>query len=424
MHYKTVIEEIQQGKWDTTFQYIYGSNESVQAIQLRFIGLLERFHEVYEEDDIMIFSAPGRSEVGGNHTDHQHGCVLAAGLQLDTIAVVAKTKDNYIDITSEGFAIEPIDIHELRVSEDETMTSQALVRGVVAGFVNVGKQVGGFHACMSSNVIEGAGLSSSAAFEVLLGTILSSLYNEDIDAVEIAKIAQYSENVYFGKPCGLMDQMACSVGGFVAIDFHEPKLPLIKKVNYDFRNADHSLCIVNTKGSHADLTPDYAAIPYEMSEVAHYFGKAVLRDVKEQDFYACIDEVRKLLGDRCVLRALHFFEEHKRAIAEAEALEAQDFEAFLRLVTASGNSSFKYLQNIYSPTHPNQQSIAVALAVAEQLLQGQGACRVHGGGFAGTIQAFVPNAILASFQQGMDAVFGANACHVLSIRPVGGYRFI
>lgn len=421
----TVIERIEDGFFDKKFQELYVDKAVSERQKERYVNLLNQYHEEFVIDDVSIYSAPGRTEVGGNHTDHQHGRVLAAAVNMDTVAIVSKRDDNIVHIISEGFAIEKVDISNLEVNKKEAGTSEALIRGVCARIKELGFEVGGFSAYMSSEVLEGAGLSSSAAFEVLIGTIISGEYNDNaIDAVEIAKIGQYSENNYFMKPCGLMDQMASSVGGFITIDFKEPEKPVVEKVNYDFDSSKHSLCIVDTKGSHADLTDDYASIPTEMKKVANYFGKDYLREVDINEFYNDITSLRELCGDRSVLRAYHFFNENERVVDQVNALNSKDFDRFKELVKDSGNSSFKYLQNVYTPKDVEEQNLAIALAISEKTLADKGVCRVHGGGFAGTIQAYVPNELLNDYKEAMEKIFGEHSCHVLKVRPYGGYQFI
>ena len=326
---------------------------------------------------------------------------------------------------SDDFEIQDIDIHDFEMKEEEKGTSEALIRGVLKGFVDNGYQIGGFEAYATSDVIVGAGLSSSASFEVLIGTILSGLYNDSkVDMVEIAKISQYAENVYFGKPCGLMDQCACAVGGLITIDFKDVAAPLVKHIDVDFSSFHTSLCITDTKGSHADLTHEYAAVPKEMKDVAAYFGKTVLRDVDESLFIRSLPELRKTLGDRPVLRAMHFFAENERVKDVVEYLENQDFEGFKQGIESSGNSSFKYLQNVYASSDPQNQAVSISLARSEQVLGDKGVCRVHGGGFAGTIQAFVDDDHVEIYRQAMDDLFGEGSCHVLKIRKYGGKKVL
>ncbi|MBR0368002.1 MAG: galactokinase [Clostridia bacterium] len=368
-----------------------------------------------------IFSAPGRTEISGNHTDHQHGCVLAASVNLKTTARVTLNDDGVIRIQSEGYAPVEVDVRQLDIRPEEANTTAALVRGVAAAFAQRGAQFKGFDAQVSSTVLPGSGLSSSAAFEVLIGNITNTLFlGGKLDAVEIAKIGQYAENVYFGKPCGLMDQMASSVGGMVFIDFADPQNPLVERVDFDFAATGHALCIIDTGADHADLTDEYAAIPGELKQINACFGKDVLRDIDEGAFYARLPELRRATGDRAVLRAIHVYDENRRVLAQREALQRGDFEAFLEGVKASGISSWRFLQNVIPAGYKAHQEVAFALALAERLLAGRGACRIHGGGFAGTIQAFVPVDMLDSFKAGVEAVLGEGMCHVLNITPNGG----
>jgi len=397
------------------------SEDMISFQQKRYDNAAKSFTEIFSQTSKRFFSAPGRTEIGGNHTDHNFGKVLAAGVSLDVIAAVAESDDSIIEVKSEGFDKDTVDISSLEPCEAEKNTSAALIRGVCKGFVDRGYRIGGFKAYTTSNVLKGSGLSSSAAFEVLIGTILNSLYNDGkATAVEIAQIAQFAENEFFGKPSGLMDQMASSVGSFITIDFENPEKPIINKLDFDFRSSGHSLCIVDTKGNHADLTPEYAAIPSEMKSVAKLFGKEVLRGISKAQILENITLIREKCGDRALLRALHFVDDNERVDTEAKALKKGDFDAFLEEINSSGNSSYKYLQNIYANKSPNEQGLSVGLYIAESVLQGSGACRVHGGGFAGTIQAFVPNEKLQSFISAMDNAFGDGACHVLTVRPYGG----
>ncbi|MGN0641709.1 MAG: galactokinase [Huintestinicola sp.] len=400
---------------------LYGEN-AVSMQQERYAAAQASFEELYGKcSGVRIFSAPGRTEVGGNHTDHNRGCVLAAAVGLDVIAIVVPTDDMTITVKSEGFPADTVDISDLSVHDEEKNSSASLIRGVASGFAKNGFDIGGFKAYTTSNVLKGSGLSSSAAFEVLMGTILSYLYNDGkVTAVKIAQIAQYAENVFFGKPSGLMDQMASSVGGFITIDFKDTENPVIDSISYDFAASGYSLCIVDTKGNHADLTPEYAAIPKEMKSVAEYFGKSELRDISKEMILENISDVRKACGDRAVARAFHFFDDNERVAKEAEALKNGDINAFLRQITASGNSSFKYLQNIFACKCPEEQGMVMGLYMSENLLDGRGATRVHGGGFAGTIQAFVPNDMLEKYSEGMEMVFGKGSCYKLYLRPVGG----
>ncbi len=411
---------MQSGEYKADLNLLYGESEVSAA---RYAAACDEFGKLFgKERDVYFFSAPGRTEVGGNHTDHQQGCVLCGSVNLDVIAVVSPNADNVIRIKSAGYEMDTVDLTDLDVHPEENGRAIGLIRGMAAAMGARGFLVAGFDAYTTSNVLKGSGLSSSAAFEVLVGTIISHLCNAGaVDAVSIAQMAQYSENVYFGKPCGLMDQMACSVGGFTGIDFVDPQQPVIEKVEFDLATQGYSLCIVDTGGNHADLTPDYAAIPAEMKAVAALFGQPVLRKVEEEAFLLSLATVRKECGDRAALRAYHFFRENARAVAEKDALKAGDFSGFLHLVRESGLSSFRFLQNVYSTHAPEEQGISLALAIAEQVLGDRGVARVHGGGFAGTIQAFVPDDLREQFLNEMEAVFGDGKCHVLRIRPVGGY---
>lgn len=415
-------ESLYAGVYDERLRRVYVTDEAVRAQYDRYAALADEFARLYKgERDIRLFSAPGRTEVGGNHTDHNHGKVLAAGIDLDAIAAAATNDENIVRVKSAGYSMDVVDLSDLSVQENETGHSPALVRGMCQGFLNYGYKIGGFDAATASRVLSGSGLSSSAAYEVLVGTMLNYLYNDGaVDAVTIAKIAQYAENEYFGKPCGLMDQTACSVGSFVTIDFEDPKAPIIEEVKFDFASCGHVLCIVDTKGNHADLTDEYGFIRSEMESVAQYFGKSVLREVSEAEFYSEIAEIRKKVGDRAVLRAMHFYADNARVEKEVAALRAGDFESFKQYILESGSSSYMYNQNVFSVKKPTEQPVSLALAVSERILRGKGAWRVHGGGFAGTIQAFVPLTLLDTYKSEMERIFGEGACYVLSIRPVGG----
>ena len=367
------------------------------------------------------FSAPGRTEIGGNHTDHQRGRVLAAAVNLDTVAAVRVNGTDTIRILSQGYPLCEVDVKELTPRADEINTTPALIRGVAARFAQLGCKVQGFDAYCESTVLPGSGLSSSAAYEVLIGTIVNHLFFEGkVSQAEVAQIGQYAENVFFGKPCGLMDQTASAVGNLVTIDFFDKEHPVIQPVNFDFSACGHALCIIDTRASHADLTDEYAAIPNEIKAVCAHFGKEVLSQIDEAEFYAAIPALRKSCGDRAVLRAVHFYQDNARVPRQVAALEAGDFAAFLKLVKESGHSSYMYLQNVIPAGYKEHQDVAIALALCEHYLQGKGAYRVHGGGFAGTVQAFVPFEILEDFRSGIDSVLGEGACHVLSIRPQGG----
>lgn len=419
---KALLEEKNLGDG---FSKVYLQSQYNEQYE-RFLDALSDFGEYFdknEEREVSLFSAPGRSEVCGNHTDHNHGRVLAAGISLDAIAVASKNDTGVVSIKSKGYPMDVISCDALAVDESNFGKSSELIKGILSRFKQLGYNIGGFDAATASKVLSGSGLSSSAAFEVLVCTILNHLYNDGkIDPVEIAQISQYAENVYFGKPCGLLDQTACSVGGFVTIDFNDPSKPIIKKVNFDFASCGHSLCIVDTKGDHSDLTDEYAAVRAEMEAVAAFFGKKVLRELDKQTVIENAADIRADVSDRAVLRAIHFFNDDERVVKEVEALESGDFGLFKKLTIESGRSSYMYNQNVYACSSPISQPLSLALAVSEELLKGKGAWRVHGGGFAGTIQAFVPNEMLDEYKNTMNSIFGSDACHVLSIRPMGGAK--
>ena len=367
------------------------------------------------------FSAPGRTEIGGNHTDHQRGRVLAAAVNLDTRAAVRPNGTSTVRILSQGYPMSVVDLAQLTPQESEINTTPALIRGVCARFAQLGCRLSGFDAYCESTVLPGSGLSSSAAYEVLIGTIVNHLFFDGkATQPEIAQIGQYAENVFFGKPCGLMDQMASAVGNLVTIDFFDKDHPVIEPVDFDFSSCGHALCIIDSRASHADLTDEYAAVPGEIKAVAKYMGKEVLTQIDEVDFYARLPELRKICGDRAVMRCIHFYQENARVPKQVEALRSGDFDTFLRLTRESGYSSYMYLQNVIPAGYTDHQDVAVSLALCDHFLQGRGAYRVHGGGFAGTVQAFVPFDLLDSFRSGIDAALDEGACHVLSIRPQGG----
>lgn len=418
-------EKFCTAEFDGALERIY-KKDDIAAQKERYSATVSRFEALFgAEREVEIYSAPGRTEVGGNHTDHNHGKVMAAGVNLDAVAVVSLNNENIVRVKSEGYKIDAVDLDNLGVMPAERGRSESLIRGVCAAFKNRGYNIGGFDAATVSDVLSGSGLSSSAAFEVLIGTILNHLFNDGkVSAVEIAQIAQFAENEYFGKPCGLMDQMACSVGGFVKIDFKDPAVPVINKVDFDFASCNHALCIVDTGGNHADLTDEYAAVRGEMEAAAAKFGKSVLRDVDIAEFEKNIPLIRESVGDRAVLRAMHFFNENRRVELLASALGSGDFEAFKSLIIESGFSSYMYNQNVYTCKAPADQPVSVALAICQDILGGKGAWRVHGGGFAGTIQAFVPMDLLDEFKAKICAVFGEKSCYVLNIRPEGGVKVI
>jgi len=379
------------------------------------------FAQTFGGEPERYFSAPGRTEIGGNHTDHQRGRVLAAAVNLEAVAAVRVNGTNTVRILSEGYPMCQVELSDLIPKADEINTTMALIRGVAARFAQLGCKVAGFDAYITSTVLPGSGLSSSAAYEVLIGTIVNHLFfDAKVSQPEIAMIGQYAENVYFGKPCGLMDQMASAVGNMVTIDFLDKDNPVIESVNFDFASCGHALCIIDSRASHADLTDEYAAITIELKNICSYFGKEVLTQIPEADFIASIGVLQEKFGDRAVLRAYHFYKENARVPQQVAALRAGDFDKFLSLVKASGYSSWMYLQNVIPAGYREHQDVALALALCEHYLEGRGAYRVHGGGFAGTVQAFVPFDLLENFRKGIDAVLGEGACHVLSIRPHGG----
>ena len=400
------------------FNALYGGAEFQEK---RYSRLAHEFENRFGKQEITYFSAPGRSEIGGNHTDHNRGKVLAAAIDLDIIAAAAKNGTNTIRLKSLEYSkIDLVNLDEPGQKEVEFGRSASLIRGICERCRQLGYRVGGFDAFTMSRVLKGSGLSSSAAFEVLVGTIISHLFNEDrISPIEIAKIAQYAENVFYGKPCGLMDQTACSLGSFLEIDFEHPENPTVEKLELDLHALGYSLCIVDVGASHAGKSNEYAFIPEEMQKIAKSLGKETLREIDEAAFYDRLASLRETCGDRSVLRAIHFFEENKRVDLEAQALRTCDLNRFFELVNASGDSSFMYLQNIYSPSETQFQGLSVALALSRRWLGGRGACRVHGGGFGGTMQAFVPNDFVSKYQEKIEAVFGKNTCHVLKIRPFG-----
>ncbi len=416
---------LSEKKLNDAFSVVYRESAYDRQYE-RFTDVLSYFTELFDKDEereVMLLSAPGRSEICGNHTDHNFGLVLAAGISLDAIAVASKTDNGIIHIKSVGHDMDVVDCSDLEVKPEEEGKSQSIVRGIVARFVQLGYKVGGFDAATASQVLSGSGLSSSAAFEVLVCAMLNHLYNDGkIDPVEIAQISQYSENVYFGKPCGLLDQMACSVGGFVNIDFADPSKPVIKKIDFDFGKYGYNLCIVDTKGSHSDLTDEYAAVRGEMEAVAAYLGKKVLREVTLDDVIANAKAISAELGERAVLRAIHYFGENRRVGELITCLEEGNIDSFLDIIKESGRSSYMYNQNVFTCKAPKNQPLSLALCLSEEILGKGNAWRVHGGGFAGTIQAFVKDDILDKYTDSMKALFGDDCCYVLSIRPYGGVK--
>lgn len=421
------IKNIKNGYYDIQLKNVYGTKESIINHQKeRYIEAIEQFMKIYpQRNDIEIYSASGRSEIGGNHTDHQHGCVIACAIDLDIISVVSFHNDGMINLKSKGYPKDVVNLNDLTVQSNEVGKSTSLIRGIVSKFNDLGVKIGGFDAYTTSNVLSGSGLSSSASFEVLIGTIIDTHYNNSkLGSIEIAKIGQFAENKYFGKKSGLMDQMVSSVGGFVFIDFENTDNPKIEKISCDLEKFNLQLCITDTKGSHANLTDDYVAIPKEMQSVAKFFGKEYLREVNDVEFYNKIAQLRGVCSDRAILRSAHFFQENKIAQLEKEALLSNDIDKFLDLIEQSGNSSARLLQNLYSCGNPTEQGISLGLFISERILQDRGATRVHGGGFAGTIQAFVPKDLVNDYVSTMNNLFGKDSCYCLNIRQVGGLRVI
>lgn len=405
--------------------------EKIPYERERYIKTAAGFEKLYGDGDVSVFSVGGRTEVSGNHTDHNHGRVIAASVNLDIIAFAKKRDDGIVSLTSEGFKADYVEPREIDdPSEENRFHSASLIAGMERAFRDAGYAIGGFDAYTTSSVLKGSGLSSSAAFEVMVGNILNHLYNDGkVSAVEIAKMAQFAENVFFGKPCGLMDQTACAVGGFITIDFADPTAPVIEKIDCDLTKAGYNLCIVNTGGNHSDLNEDYSSIPAEMKAVAAALGTDVLRGSDAAALKKALaergNEMREALGDRAILRALHFFAENDRVDAQIRALRAGDIDGFMRGVVSSGNSSFKFLQNVYTNKNVREQGLSLALCLTEDFLAGsRGVCRVHGGGFAGTIQAFVPVELTSAYAEMIDGVFGKGACHILSVRKNGACKVI
>ena len=414
------------GEYNQKLNYLYGSGNAAAAAE-RYVQAIDEFIDFfgYAHGDFYAFSAPGRTELCGNHTDHNYGKVLAGAVNIDVIGIVCKNDSGKIRVKSRGHGINEINIGELEPVKQEEGKSNSILRGVTARIKQLGYRIGSFDAYTVSSVPAGSGLSSSAAYECLLGCILSGLYNDfAINNVQLAQISQFAENVYFNKPCGLMDQLTIATGSAVKFDFKDINNPSIEKLEFDFGATGYSLCITNTGGSHADLTDDYAAVRGEMEAVAAFFGKKVLREVPKEEVIQNIPAIRKKLGDRAVLRAMHFYGENEKVDAAAQALKNKDFEAFLEQINASGLSSYMYNQNVFSPRVPEQQGISLGINIAQRVLGKRGAFRVHGGGFAGTTQAFVPNELVAEYKSSMESVFGENSCWVLSIRPCGPIQVV
>lgn len=421
-----LVEQLKRGDFDNALCRLYGEDPNVLSKQReRYAKAVEEFEKHFDGTrELRLYSAPGRTEIGGNHTDHNHGVVMAAAVDLDMVAVVAQNNSTQVNIYSQNFErTDSVDVSCLTPQEQEKGSSPSLIRGIAARIVELGGKVGGFDAYTTSDVLRGSGLSSSAAFEVLVGEIFNAEFNDGrFSAVDNAKIGQYAENVFFDKPCGLMDQTACAVGSAITIDFKEPASPVVDKIPFDIAKHGFCLCITDTKGSHADLTDDYAAIRREMESVAEFLGKKVLRDVDEEVFFSKIAEIREKLGDRAVLRAIHFFADCKRAKELYEAVADDRFDDFLHLIVDGGHSSFEYNQNAYSIKKPEEQGVALGVALSQRVLAGRGAWRLQGGGFAGTIQAFVPKDLLEQYRATLEGVFGKGSCYVLNVRNYGAIQ--
>lgn len=419
----TLITKLNNGN-TSAFKELYGSNTSILKAQAnRYASLLNQFQKSFGHDEALLFSSPGRTEIGGNHTDHNYGRVLAGAVNLDNAAVAAKNNSNIVRIESVGYPKFEVDLSNLKSDKSGFFTSGSLVRGISARLKELGYTIGGFDACIDGGVPKGSGLSSSASFEVLIGTIISHLFNEGkLDPVQNAIIGQYAENNYFGKPCGLMDQTACAMGGLITIDFENPSKPIVKKVNFDFVATGFSLVITDTGGNHADLNDEYASLPADMKAVAAELGAKVLRQVTLEKVVEIAPKIREKVGDRALLRAYHFLGDNQRVVDQVAALEKNDFESFLSMIIESGYSSYMYNQNIFPVNNVREQGVSLALALSEMVLKGNGAWRVHGGGFAGTIQAFVPQDLLDKYVTTLEHVYGKSTCHNLFIRQRGSIK--
>ena len=426
MNIKELKSAILGGFYDKAFTELYGSDCDLEAVKARYLSCADGFENTYGDKNcsgIRLFSVAGRSEISGNHTDHNHGKVLAGSISLDIISVACTNNDGVIGIKSEGFPEDIVSLSDVeKVRDNEKYKASAIIRGMCDGFKKNDLKIGGYYAYTTSNVLKGSGLSSSAAFEDMVGNMLNYFYNDGkIDNVEIAKIAQYSENVHFGKPCGLMDQVACAVGGFVAIDFKDPKNPIVEKLPFDLDKHGINLCIVNTGGNHADLNEDYASVPGDMKKVAKMLGVEFLRDSSKEELLKKAKEIRAELGDKCLMRAMHFYNENERVTMQKEALAKGDLDTFLCGVKASGISSFTMLQNVYTVKNVDEQGLSLALALATEVLGtcNKSAWRVHGGGFAGTIQSFVPSEKVEEYKNALENVFGEGSVYVLKVRKYG-----
>ena len=423
---KEVITKLQNGNLDDAIKELYVTDDA-SCQRERYMSVINGYADIFgDTEELALFSAPGRTEIGGNHTDHQHGCIIAGSVNLDVIAAVSFNNENIVRIKSKGYPMDEVSLDDLEIHKEEYDKAISLIRGVLKKISSMGYEIKGFNAYTESNVMKGSGLSSSAAFEVLVGTIVNNLCaNNEISPVEIAKIGQFAENVYYNKPSGLLDQMASSVGAVVAVDFKDNDAPIVRKIDFNLSDYNHSLCIIDSGADHADLTHEYAAVTEEMRLVSEFFGKKFLREVSKSDFMANIKDIRKAVNnDRAILRAIHYFNDSDRAVAETEAVEKGDFAEFCKLNRESGRSSFMYLQNVYASSMPKSQAVSLTLALCDEILGDKGSFRVHGGGFAGTVQAFVPNDMVDEFKSKIEAVLGEGMCHILSIRPVGGYRLI
>jgi galactokinase len=419
----SLIVKINNGD-NKAFRELYGKSPSeLKRNAARYTDILKKYTSEFGDNDVEFFSSPGRTEIGGNHTDHNYGRVLAGAVNLDIIGVAGKNNKDVIRVWSADYPKFEVNLNSLDIDKNEKYTSAALVRGICARLKELGYVIGGFDACIDGGVPKGSGLSSSASFEVLIGAIISYFYNDGkLNPIENAKIGQYSENNYFGKPCGLMDQTACAMGGLITIDFKDPSNPIVKKVNFDFVSTGFSLVITDTGGSHADLNDEYASLPADMKAVAAALGAKVLREVTISQVIEITPSIREKVGDRAILRAIHFQGDNQRVVEQVDALERNDFKSFLGMVVDSGFSSYMYNQNIYPVSNVREQNVSLALALSHLVLKGEGAWRVHGGGFAGTIQAFVPQNLLEKYVSTLEHVYGKGSCHILFIRHQGAGR--
>lgn len=417
---ENLILKINNGD-NKAFHELYGNDPAdLKRNAKRYTDLLAQFNNTFGPRDQIFFTSPGRTEIGGNHTDHNYGRVLAGAVNLDNACVAAVNNTNKIHIKSQGYPEFTVDLTSLKPEEEERFTSAALVRGICSRFKENGYSIGGFDACIDGGVPKGSGLSSSASFEVLIGAILNELFNSGrVDPIQNAIIGQYSENNYFGKPCGLMDQTACAMGGLITIDFKDPSKPVVKKLNFDFDATGFALVITDTGGNHADLNEEYASLPTDMKAVAAELGAKVLRQVSLEQVLDIAPKIREKVGDRAILRAIHFQKDNQRVADQVAALERNDFNAFLGMVVDSGYSSYMYNQNIFPVNNVREQGVSLALALSDLVLKGEGAWRVHGGGFAGTIQAFVPQKLLEKYVSTLEHVYGKGSCHILFIRQQG-----